>query len=171
VGEWREAIAALGSSFPPAQGAGLPRDQLTEILNKSEALVRVGGDVALLRELVTLFRQTSLQQMAELREAIARRDGRTLARVAHSLKQEVATLGAGVGQSAAQQLETLGRAGTLDGAAAAYTALEAALTQVTAALPILLEEGNPKAAASAHTSVSTCEMPSRCSRTSYTSRG
>ncbi|HKB35523.1 MAG TPA: response regulator [Gemmataceae bacterium] len=159
--ELSEAIATLSSSFTPAQGAALPRDPPTEILNRSEALVRVGGDAALLRELVTLFRQTSPQQMAELREAIARRDYRTVARLAHMLKQAVATLGAVAAQSPAQQLETLGRADTLDGAAAAYTALEKALTQVTAALPTLLEEGNPTAAGSARTSVSTCGAPSR----------
>jgi HPt (histidine-containing phosphotransfer) domain-containing protein len=69
------------------------------------------GDVELLREVVGLFLRGCPAQLADVRDAIGRRDGTTLARVAHSLKGSVANFAADPAVAAAQQLELIGRTG------------------------------------------------------------
>jgi CheY-like chemotaxis protein/HPt (histidine-containing phosphotransfer) domain-containing protein len=135
----REAITRIATGFPSADEKARPAGD--EILNRAEALSRVGGDVGLLRELVAIFRASCPQRLSDLREALAQRDGQGVMRHAHMLKGEVAILGAENATAAAQRLESLGHNGDIDRAGEAYAALEEALARVEASLPTLLEKG------------------------------
>ena len=66
----------------------------------------------LLQELAGLFLDECPQRMAEIREAIARRDAAALEQAAHALKGSVANFGARAAIEAAHRLEMAGaRAG------------------------------------------------------------
>ena len=61
-----------------------------------------------IRQLVELFRENAPARMAQLREAVAGRDGLTLERVAHTLKSNCGMLGATRLARACARLEEAG---------------------------------------------------------------
>ena len=75
--------AAAGSTSEPA------------VFDRDAALERMDGDVELLKELVGLFLDECPQRMAEIREALTRRDATKLRQAAHTLKGSVGNFGAG----------------------------------------------------------------------------
>jgi HPt (histidine-containing phosphotransfer) domain-containing protein len=68
--------------------------------------------------------------MAGMQDAIGRQDASALRRAAHTLKSSANVFAAKPVAAAAWRLETLGRAGTLAGAAEAWVALETAVAQL-----------------------------------------
>jgi PAS domain S-box-containing protein len=128
---------ADGAPRPPAAPAP-PAD-----LDEADLLDRVGGDRALLREMVRLFLDTYPPSLAEVREAVARRDAEALHRAAHTFKGMVGHFGARAAVEAALRLEVMGRDGELGDAEQAYAALAAALENLRPALARLLDEGEP----------------------------
>jgi HPt (histidine-containing phosphotransfer) domain-containing protein len=96
-------------------------------LDREVALVRVGGDPELLKEIAVLFLENYQVWLGELREASARGNADAVERTAHGLKGSVANFGARDAVEAALQLETLGRNRNLTGLAESLAALEAAL--------------------------------------------
>jgi two-component system, sensor histidine kinase and response regulator len=89
-----------------------------------DVLARVGGDRALLAELVELFRGQWPDMVADLRKAAGDGDAPALARHAHTLRGAVASLGARTSADIALALETMARAGSTDGADTRLTELE-----------------------------------------------
>jgi PAS domain S-box-containing protein len=79
----------------------------------SKTLETVEGDKALLAELVRVFNHGHRARVAEVREAIARREDKRLERAAHALKSEVGLFGAQTAYRLADALETMGREGHL----------------------------------------------------------
>ena len=79
------------------------------VIDRVEALERVEGDVDLLRELVEVFLEDVPTRMAEIREALERRDAEGLRSAAHSLKGAAANLSACAVSAAAERLEMAGR--------------------------------------------------------------
>lgn len=61
--------------------------------NKSFALEQTGGDEELLEELLTLFRDSSVGDYAQLQQAVSAGDAAGVVRAAHSLKGAAASLG------------------------------------------------------------------------------
>ena len=96
------------------------------------ALHYTGGDSELLAELVGLFLETVPERRAELGEAVARADARTVERVAHSLKGGLASLGAGPAAALAAELERLGAQARVDAWPEAVGRLEAELALAVA---------------------------------------
>jgi signal transduction histidine kinase/CheY-like chemotaxis protein/HPt (histidine-containing phosphotransfer) domain-containing protein len=86
--------------------------------------VLVDGNTQLLRELVALYVEDCPRLLVEIREAVARGDAAALQMAAHTLKGSAGSLRAHRTAEAALQLEMMGRAATLDGAADALTVLE-----------------------------------------------
>ena len=86
--------AAAGSTSEPA------------VFDRAAALDRVDGDVELMKELAGLFLDECPQRMAEIREAIIRRDATKLQQAAHTLKGSVGNFGAAEAIEAARRLET-----------------------------------------------------------------
>jgi two-component system sensor histidine kinase/response regulator len=109
------------SPLSPA-GRGVGGEGRT-IIDRSEALERVGGDVELLRELIEVFLQDCPRMMEEASEAMQAGDVAKLKRAAHSLKGSVGILGARAAFEAALRLETLTRQGDLSQAEAAWREL------------------------------------------------
>jgi CheY-like chemotaxis protein len=94
-------------------------------------LARMEGDQALLAEVVAIFHAEAPRMLADLRRAIDEGDAAGLQRVAHSFKGAVAIFGAERASDAAQALESLGRNGSVSGAADALAALEQQMTALS----------------------------------------
>jgi HPt (histidine-containing phosphotransfer) domain-containing protein len=111
-------------------------------LDRHVALLRVGGDEELLREIAAIFLDDYPKGLAEIREAIAGGDAKKLESAAHSVKGSVGNFGAQAAVESAFRLEQMGRQERLQiegpGAVAAAQALEA-LEQALSALRIELE--------------------------------
>ena len=116
-------------------------------MDQSEALERVGGDAALLSELIELYLAESVQLRRDVAAALQAGDASKLGRTAHTLKGAVSTFGAHPAREAAEQLERLGRAGDLSGAADAVARLESELEGLRPALEKMKAEGQRPASA------------------------
>ena len=75
-----------------------------------------------------------------MEDAIARRDSQRLERSAHSLKGSAAYLAIPAVSDAAQELETMGREGHLDGVEEAYATLQEEIERLKPALAAFVEE-------------------------------
>jgi CheY-like chemotaxis protein len=102
--------------------------------SKSEALERLGGDEALLRELCGIFLDEAPKLLAKLHDALTAQDAETVQRTAHSLKGEVSYLGATMLAKLARQLEDMGHERHLEGAAEVLPRLEQELGKLCDAL-------------------------------------
>ncbi len=125
--------AATGSAAEPA--APLPSFDL------ASALERVDGDVELMKELAGLFLDDCPQRMAEIQQAILRRDTTGLRTSAHTLRGSVANFGAPAAAEAARRLETAGRDGDWGDVEPAWAALEEAIAGLTPALARIGQAG------------------------------
>jgi two-component system sensor histidine kinase/response regulator len=74
-------------------------------------LARIGGNLAMLRELLGIFETDSARLVAQLHDAARAGDGDRLARAAHTLKGMVGFFEAPAAVGAAMELDALGRSG------------------------------------------------------------
>jgi len=116
------APAGASSHSEPAAGAGF---------DFSAALSYVGGDRALLDELLVIFAEDAPVRMDAIRKAIAGGDAQELMREAHTLKGALKVLGAAAAAGLALELETLGREGDMSRARNAGAALQRAMDRLT----------------------------------------
>jgi len=101
-------------------------------------LLSAGGDHGLLDELSATFEAERPEWIASLRAALAAGDAAAVRRVAHSIAGAAGYLRAAGVRQRAVALETMGRDGRRDGAAAAIDRLEAdlgALSRLLAGAP------------------------------------
>jgi len=96
------------------------------------------GDDSFFRDLVQIFLDDSPQRIAEIEQALARGDTRQLTLAAHSLKGSSSNFGADRLRSLSEQLEQLGRQGSLGSVPAHLLALKDEFARVRAALDALL---------------------------------
>jgi CheY-like chemotaxis protein/HPt (histidine-containing phosphotransfer) domain-containing protein len=82
-------------------------------LDIQEALERLGGDRALLAEVLTAFLEDLPEMMAELETAVSQADAERICAAAHALKGAALNIGAGPTCSVSQELEQVGKKGTL----------------------------------------------------------
>jgi CheY-like chemotaxis protein len=135
-----EGIARLataggrGMNLPGKRAGDAPAQ---EVMDRAEALARVGGDLKLLRELAQVFLDSTPAQLAELHAALGRRDVQAVRCAAHALKGSVGTFGARIALEAAGRVEALARSGDLAGAEGACPALEEALAALQPAIAAL----------------------------------
>ena len=99
-------------------------------LDRQFALLRVGGDDELLKEIAAVFLADYPNSLQEIRAAIHSGDAIQLERSAHSLKGSVANFGARDAVAAALRLEQLGRVRHLQDCAETLRALEQALASL-----------------------------------------
>ena len=115
---------------PQAQGsAPIPRTD-GAVLDRVALLERADHDPELLLDLVETFRVESERLLADIRDALARRDADALTRPAHALKGALATLAAGAAAEAARRLEAIARLGDMQPADDAYATLERELRRL-----------------------------------------
>src|SRR5439155_61034 len=135
-----EAIEALVPTVAKQPGSGWEltssNRQRTEAvaLDRVAILARIDGDEELLKELVAVFLDDSVQLMNEIREALARRDSKMLQCAAHALKGSAANFGTSAVCEAASRLEMIGQNENLVGAEAAWAELEEAMKNLKPAL-------------------------------------
>lgn len=92
----------------------------------------VGGDPALLLELVGIFVAEASTRMSELRDAQATENAKEIERVAHSLKGSASILGASALQQSCAELELAGAARRFDLAPELIARLDQELGRVVA---------------------------------------
>jgi len=111
-------------------------EQPNDVLNLALALEHVGEDFGLLQDAAGLFVEEWPKLLSEIRQAVARRDARTLRQAAHTLKGAASHFGAELTCQAALRLETVAREGRLDQAPDALAGLESELARLESALTI-----------------------------------
>jgi PAS domain S-box-containing protein len=111
-------------------------------LDPADVLDRVDGDRELLAELVQIFTEESPRALTELHRAVSAADALGVAHAAHTLRGSVSSFGAQPTASVALVLETMGRAGTLEGAAVQLAALERDVHELVRQLRTIVE-GDP----------------------------
>ena len=120
----------------PAEG----RSDLTDMPANLDPLAlerlqeMAGGDAGFLAEMFRTFLADAPGMLAEMRQSLEQGDAATLRRVAHSLKSNSADFGARTLSDLCRELEMMGKAGTLDGAAEGLALVEAEWVRVKAAL-------------------------------------
>ena len=98
-------------------------------IDEAELLQRAGADRQFSR-VIGAFLEACPAQLAELKEAVARRDAETVSRVAGAIKTAAANLSAPALFAAAETLERLGREGRIDAMQAGWRQLSAAAAPV-----------------------------------------
>jgi signal transduction histidine kinase/DNA-binding response OmpR family regulator/HPt (histidine-containing phosphotransfer) domain-containing protein len=102
-----------------------------------EVLARVGGDRALLGEMIRLFADDAPQNIKRIRDAIEARDGEALRRAAHTLKGAAGNFEAADVVRAARTFEEMGQSGQFDEHAAAWRMLTMEMDRLMARLTAL----------------------------------
>ena len=106
---------AANASEPKADA---PRTKETQpdalLFDKTAALARVGGDESVLNEILDVYLEDALAQIAFLEQAAANGDAEAVRSRAHSLKGASGNVGAMAMQTLAAQIETAGRQGELE---------------------------------------------------------
>ena len=139
----RKLFEAIESLAPVVARAAVDASPVTPtletdcVLDADQVLDRVDGDVALLRELVTMFLEDCPRLLGEIEAALGRRDAEALARAAHTLKGAIGNFDSGTAFEAALRLETLGREGDLSGLDADWATLRDAVARFQPALTAL----------------------------------
>jgi HPt (histidine-containing phosphotransfer) domain-containing protein len=85
---------------------------------------RIEGDVELLRELIAVFEEESLEMLGKLAAAIQNGDAAGLEKMGHKIKGSVLQFSGFGAAAAALALEQLGRSGTIAGAETALKKLK-----------------------------------------------
>ncbi len=109
-----EELYQVVEGFRPASEKGqtvgsIAGNSKDPFFDRDAALARFGFDEELLGQITALFSQEFPGLLAEVRESIDRRDGRSLEHSAHKLKGAVGILGTQGAIEAAQRLEAMGR--------------------------------------------------------------
>ncbi len=133
----RDLLEAMAEVVPATAGTAPLAPAPAETLDEETTLARVGGNLGLLRELVTAFHSDCGSLMPELQRAIRAGDGAGVSRAAHTLKGMVSFFGAAVATEATRRLEQLGQEGQLAGAEAAFTTLTEEIERIQEALVAL----------------------------------
>jgi PAS domain S-box-containing protein len=124
----RELLEAIDSTLAARPAPPAPP------VDWAQALRGVGGDEEILREMVDIFLGVCPEWLAQLREAVARRDADGLRRLAHTVKGSLGQFGARPAWAAAQRLEAVAQQDSLAGAEESLRALEEELRRVGPAL-------------------------------------
>src|SRR5262245_23613681 len=101
-------------------GAGRSGIRVLVDVDHLRGLREVGGESSaqFMTDLVDAFSAEGAEEIAQIRESVAGGDASRLVQVAHRLKGSALNLGCQAMADTAGELESLGRTGTLDGAAA-----------------------------------------------------
>jgi HPt (histidine-containing phosphotransfer) domain-containing protein len=134
-----EVLSAQRQTAPPAaaRSAATPSPPPPidpQVWRRELLLERLAGDEASVRELVDLFLGDSTQILADLREAVGRRDAQAIEQAAHRLKGSASVLDAGAVRAAAETLEHLGASNDLASTPEAWARLEREAARLREAL-------------------------------------
>jgi CheY-like chemotaxis protein len=120
-----------------ARITGRPVERAAEVspaVDAPDVLSRVGGDRALLADLVALFREEGPRLVGDMREAAGRGDAKALERAAHRLRGSLVSLGGRPAADVVGLLEASGRRGDLADVTTRLDELDRELTRFDRAL-------------------------------------
>jgi two-component system sensor histidine kinase/response regulator len=140
----QELFSVLEGLAPLSRDGGGPAPVSTPqplAFDLAAALERVEGDVELMKELAGLFLEECPQRMAEIRQAVLRKDASKLQQVAHTLKGSVGNFGAREAFEATRRLELIGSEQDWGHVEEAWTALEEAIGRLNSAFAGLGQDG------------------------------
>jgi protein-histidine pros-kinase len=103
-------------------------------------LARVGGDPALLQDLIEIFLEHSPKLHEELRQALSAGDCAALGKAAHTMKGELSLLGSAAAVTPATQLEEMALNHDLAKAPQALAVLDRELERLCSVLQLVKEE-------------------------------
>ncbi len=129
-----EVIAAISSGAAASASTPAPKPELEDVLE------RVGGDMALLRELADVLRQDSARLVSEMRAAAGRGDSEALRRAAHTVKGAVGNFTTEGPYEIALRIETEAREHKLGDAEASLDELEREIARLDGQLRALTQE-------------------------------
>ena len=129
-----EQLVSGGSAAPPEVTAAQTESGDGVPLDKGALMDVVGGDQALLAELVKVFRRETRSLIATIQSSASASDAVAMSRAAHRLKGSAGTLAAHELAGIAARLETIGASGTVAGTEALVQRLPFALERLEAAL-------------------------------------
>ena len=98
--------------------------------NTSMTLEQLGGDEALMHEILDIFLVEAPKHLDTLRCAVARGTAETIETAAHTLKGELGYLGIPEISQRAAEMEDMGRSHNLSGASALLAQFEADITSL-----------------------------------------
>jgi two-component system sensor histidine kinase/response regulator len=113
--------------------------QTEALWSPAAVLEQLGGDDALLREIVALFIADCPVRVEELRSSIDKRDGEAIRKAAHALKGAVANFTPEGPTTTAAIIEQKGRFALVDEAAATFERLQSELTALLKSMRRFLE--------------------------------
>jgi PAS domain S-box-containing protein len=129
-----ELVAALNKSQPLSPLPTLPSSAPLDPAAIERLREVAGGEAAFMAEMIDTFLADAPAMLAQMRQSLEQGDAATFRRVAHTLKSNSRDFGATVLSEVCRDLEMMGKAGTLDGAAEKLASAEAEYAQVKAAL-------------------------------------
>ncbi|MDQ3811788.1 MAG: response regulator, partial [Chloroflexota bacterium] len=140
LGRWApigQAAPGSGVTPPKPTGAGDVLDP--RALAQIEALEEP-GEPSLLAQMFHTFRDSSVEHVSRLRQAVAAANAEAATDAAHALKGAAAAIGAQRVRALALEIELRGRQRSLQGAVEQITALETARDEALGALGRLVEK-------------------------------
>ena len=87
---------------------------MSDVLDEAQLMDRVDGDVEFLEETVTMLDEDGPELLVQIKAAVSARDAAALVKPAHALKGMVSNFCAPLAESAARELERMGREEQLD---------------------------------------------------------
>ena len=134
VDELIATVERFGGAAPPPP-AGQRTAHVTDLVfDERAALEYSGGDRALLKEVIEIFRSDCPRSLRRIDLALKQRDGEALRLAAHGLKGAIATIGAPAGRQAAAAIEQAARAADFDEAQKVRDRLHREIERLDAAL-------------------------------------
>ena len=112
----------------------------TPAVDRDELMARLEGDAELLGELVQLFLDDLDERMQAIAAAVRSSELELLHRESHTLKGSVGNFAATRAFEAAQRLDDLARAGSLEGLAEAHAELVDAMAQTRVELEEMVKK-------------------------------
>ncbi|MFH0920623.1 MAG: Hpt domain-containing protein [Fibrobacterota bacterium] len=104
------------------------------VFDKSGVMENIGGDVQLLKELLTLFLEDYPQRLTAIHFALENKDWQKAAMETHSLKGTLSNLGAVIAKEHAASLNKLCRSGTPVDCITPYAGLRESVEEFAQAL-------------------------------------
>jgi two-component system sensor histidine kinase/response regulator len=137
-----------------------------EIFDEQNALAYTGGDRALLKEIIDVFRQDYPSGIRRLEGALKRRDAAAVRMAAHALKGSIATVGSPAGRQTAFELEQMGRTKQLASGGQVLARLRQQLQHLEAAFAAagLVERARTQRTRGRHEPVSARKTPTKSKR-------
>jgi HPt (histidine-containing phosphotransfer) domain-containing protein len=113
---------------------------MTELFDKKALLDELEGDIDFLEETIEMLDGDSTELLDQVKTAAAAKDATALVKPSHALKGMIGNFYATQAETAAREVEFMGREGRLEGIEEAVETLFSEVDQLKAALHLFLKE-------------------------------